>query len=280
MSDPAPDSEQKIKEMREQAIRDARQNMIDLRYNWDAAVVQRAKLVLKHKKAIDRLREAHQEILEAHIRLIEANSDIDGLKARNSSIMEQLEAEKTNVREAAAESSRCRDAGISIAAEVSEVLAKFPDSRELLNDLSQGKTPDEIRDEIQGEEAKLELIHTTNPGVMADFQQRADRIANLSKKLESANSKLDGLSAQIDELMGRWVPKLEELVSKISDAFAYNFEQISCAGEVRIHKDEDFDNWALDIMVRFRYVHVDIFTLACFSIGLFSDDTLLLTRLK
>jgi hypothetical protein len=47
---------------------------------------------------------------------------------------------------------------------------------------------------------------------------------------------------------------VDQLISQINDAFSYNFEQISCAGEVGVHKDEDFEKWAIEIKVKFRYV--------------------------
>ena len=106
--------------------------------------------------------------------------------------------------------------------------------------------------DVSAEEAKLELIHAANPNVIRDYERRAGEIARLTRKKEGSSAKLQALAKGVDEIMAKFEPCLDELVSRINDAFAYNFEQINCAGEVRVHKDEDFDQWALDIMVRFR----------------------------
>ena len=53
--------------------------------------------------------------------------------------------------------------------------------------------------------------------------------------------------------MQQWEPQLDELIAKISEAFADNFSKIQCAGEVVVYKDEeDFDQWAIQIKVKFR----------------------------
>ncbi|CAM1502106.1 Fc.00g040900.m01.CDS01 [Cosmosporella sp. VM-42] len=248
------ESEERAKTTAEQAMRDARQRMRDLGYEWDLAVVRRAELVLRHKNAIERIRGAHNALIEAEICFIEAISDIQGLKDRNSHIMERVEAEKKNVQEASDEAARCREVGNHVARLVQDLMANLTsdEEKEELTQLCNGKNPEEMEMEISAEEAKLELIHAANPNVVREYERRAQEIARLARKMEGAIEKLEGLSHEIEELMGKWEPKLDELVSQINDAFAYNFEQISCAGEIRVHKDEDFDAWALDVMVRFR----------------------------
>ncbi|KAG5918449.1 hypothetical protein E4U42_006848 [Claviceps africana] len=246
------ESEERQKAMHEQAMRDARKNMLDLQYEWDEAVLRRARLVNRHKRLTDKIREAHLALVEAKIWLLEADSDVEGLKQRSASIMQELEAQRKTVRQATEEANRARKIGQRLSEEVRELLASNEEKRDLWSQLSEGKTAEEVEMEISAEEAKLELIHAANPNVIREFERRAEEIVRLKRKMEGANEKLESLNAQLAEIMGKWEPKLEELVSQINDAFAYNFEQISCAGEVRVHKDEDFSQWALDIMVKFR----------------------------
>ncbi|KYK59898.1 structural maintenance of chromosomes 5 smc5 [Drechmeria coniospora] len=246
------ESEERAKASHEKSLRDAKNKTLDIQYEWDEAVLTRAKLVIQHKKLIDGIREAHQALLEAKIWRIEALSDIQGLKDRNASIMQRLDEEKQNVKAAVDEVNRAREDGRRLGDEVRDVLAQDESKKELLTQLSDGKPPQELELEISAEEAKLELIHAANPNVIREFERRAQEISKLRSKMEGFSEKLEGLEDRLGKLMGKWEPKLDELVSKINDAFAYNFEQISCAGEVRVHKDDDFDLWALDIMVRFR----------------------------
>ncbi|KAL6889261.1 P-loop containing nucleoside triphosphate hydrolase protein [Trichoderma longibrachiatum] len=246
------ESEERHKEANEDAMREVREKIVDHGFEWDKAVVERAKLVLRHQEALGRIAKAHDDLIEAKLRLIEANSDIEGLKARNSNIMEELENERSIVQQAAEDSSRARELATQLGNQVTEILRDNSDKSEIYSSLVRDKTAAEIGMEISAEEANLELIHAANPNVIREFEKREQEIAKLQKKMETANNKLAYLSEQLSDLMGKWEPRLDALVSKINDAFAYNFEQISCAGEVRVNKHEDFDQWALDIMVRFR----------------------------
>lgn len=235
-------------------MREARERIIDLGFGWDKAVVERAKLVLRHQEALGDVAKAHDELIEAKIRLIEAKSDIEGLKVRNSSIMQRLEEERLVVQQATEEATQARDLGRGLLDKVRDLINENPDKKDLYSSLAENRSPADIEMDISAEQANLELIHAANPNVIREFERREQEIAKLQKKMGTISGKLADLTGQLDELMGKWEPQLDALVSKINDAFAYNFEQISCAGEVRVHKNEDFDQWALDIMVRFRYV--------------------------
>ncbi|KAI5464112.1 P-loop containing nucleoside triphosphate hydrolase protein [Mariannaea sp. PMI_226] len=246
------ESEERAKAVHEQAMRDARKNIAELQYEWDAAVIRRAEVTLRYKRAIEQIREAHHACLEAEIRKIEAQSDVQGLKSRNAHIMERLQAEKENLTQATEELDQVRVSGRQLSNEVEESLEAHPDKRDLFTQLAEGKGSAELQMEIDAELAKLELIHAANPNVLREFERRAQEITRLQRQMEGSTEKLEKLTREIDGIMSKWEPQLDRLVSKINDAFAYNFEQISCAGEVRVHKPDDFDAWALDIMVRFR----------------------------
>ena len=43
-----------------------------------------------------------------------------------------------------------------------------------------------------------------------------------------------------------------KLVDSIGKKFSGAFDRIGCAGEIRIREEEDYEKWAIDIMVKFR----------------------------
>lgn len=256
-------------------MREVRQTMQDMQYEWDDAMLAKAEVVLQHAQAVQNLQDAQGALDEARIWLIEANSDIEGLKERNADILEQLEAQKRNIEEAASLTEQYRAAAREQADVLGTVLADIDEERRAEIQLlaqeevheegdgadEDGVTPErplrstQIRHDISAEEAKLELIHTANPNVIQDFERRAGEITKLKKKMGSVSEKLAGITGKTQEIMAKFEPRLDDLVSRVNDAFAYNFEQISCAGEVRVQKTEDFEQWALIIMVKFRFVH-------------------------
>jgi chromosome segregation ATPase len=112
---------------------------------------------------------------------------------------------------------------------------------------------DALEQEIQTVEARLGLMSEGNPGAIRAYEKREEDIARAREKLEQYTSTLEEAKEQITEIRQQWEPELDKLIRKISDAFAHNFSQIGCAGEVEVFKDEeDFDNWSIQISVRFR----------------------------
>jgi chromosome segregation ATPase len=92
-----------------------------------------------------------------------------------------------------------------------------------------------------------------NPGAIKAYEKREEEIVRTREKLEQCTAKLEDTKQKIVEIREQWEPELDTLIRKISDAFAHNFKQIGCAGEVEVYKDEeDFDNWSIQISVRFR----------------------------
>lgn len=232
---------------------DARIRLIEIELEHDQIALEKAHLALKHQYNTAKAREAHQALLEARIRLLEAESDITGLEARNTEVNNRLQQEQENLdllrakmEQAKAEAGRARLG-------VGEMVAQDDESiLEHLNQIIEGKTVEDIDMEINTEKANLELIHGVDPAIIRQFQKRQDEIATLTTRKGELTHKLDTLRDEIAQKMEQWEPQVDMVVSKINEAFGYNFEQISCAGEVGIHKDEDFEQWAIEIKVKFR----------------------------
>jgi chromosome segregation ATPase len=201
-----------------------------------------------------RLRACHQDVLEAKIRLIETTSDIASLNERNSDITDQVAREEQLVRHVELEARRVKD----IAARTRDVCIEIQADPEMEPYIDQFKVEEPgitvalVEREIAAEESRLDFIHATNPNAIRDFEARQKEVERLQEKMEQNESRLRRLEAQITKIRDVWEPALDRLIEKISEAFSFNFEQIGCAGEVSIHKDEDFELWAIQIKVRFR----------------------------
>jgi hypothetical protein len=86
-----------------------------------------------------------------------------------------------------------------------------------------------------------------------EYEKRAKVIEEKSARYYDLAANLAEMESKITEIRERWEPELDELVGKISAAFAENFAKIQCVGEVAVHKDDDFEQWAIQIRVKFRY---------------------------
>ncbi|CAK7218603.1 Structural maintenance of chromosomes protein 5 [Sporothrix curviconia] len=218
----------------------------------DDLVLQKARAVLRHAEHVARLREAYLAYTDVQVRELEAASDVAGLQAQNADLV-ALQTEKQTALaniQAGLETEKAKgeaalEAAESIAPEGTERSAE-------LHALAQTKTVESLANEVAAETAKLELTRAVDEGVLDEYRRRGAEIEQLRSSLATNTSGFEDMGAKIADLRGRWEPRLDELIGRINDAFSYNFEQINCAGEISVHKDADFDKWAIDIRVKFR----------------------------
>lgn len=210
-----------------------------------------AKRVVQHSERLCVLRDANQAVLEAQTRQIEAASDLDALRQRSDDIVQMLHAERKQVDELEQEVKRVKKEAQDAQGVAMENLGD-DDRRVMIVDLAGDKTIENITDDIEAEEAKLELIHDADPGLLRDFEERARQIDKARADMAERQASLEQLEVSIKEVKETWEPALDDIIRRINDAFSHNFEQINCAGEVGVHKDEDFDKWSIEIKVKFR----------------------------
>ncbi|KAM3514950.1 hypothetical protein MY11210_001428 [Beauveria gryllotalpidicola] len=244
--------EERRREENTQMMEVIRNRIYAAQFDLDKLVMAKCNAAMRHAASLEDMREAHREYIEAKIHSIEAMSDVNGLKKHNSEIVKRLEAEKAKLEEVTQVAEQARAIGRHMSKMTQDLLVENAERRSYLQNLAEDKTERDVEIEIEAEKAQLELIHTSNPDILQEFERRAQDIERLRRKVEGVNAKVAEITAAQDSLMAKFEPKLDELIAQINSAFAYNFEQISCSGEVRVHKDEDFEQWALNIMVRFR----------------------------
>ncbi|KAK4209891.1 SMC5-like protein [Rhypophila decipiens] len=216
----------------------------------DKAVLEKAEAVLTHVEKITEIRNAYQSLLEAEAILIEAASDVAALKSKNAEITQRLEQAKKLVDDLERQQEEARRIATEASNEAKELIPA--EDLDEMSELAKGRILEDVEQEIGAEKAKLEVIHASNPLALQEYEKWATKIERERKNHADKESLLEELNQKIDEIRSQWEPRLDELVGKINEAFSYNFEQISCAGEVGVHKDEDFDKWAIEIKVKFR----------------------------
>lgn len=188
---------------------------------------------------------------------IEATSDIETLISRSGSVKDLLETKRKEVDEATKAAATARKDAKRLL-DISMRLIKIEGEQEpefgaFLHNLPTEASGAQMEDEVSGEKARLELMHEGNGGVIKEYEQRQKRVEALKAKEEECRHALQELGERIQELRGKWEVELDSLVAKISQSFSFNMQQINCAGEVDIFKDEqDFDEWAIQIRVKFR----------------------------
>ncbi|GJE87507.1 structural maintenance of chromosomes protein [Phanerochaete sordida] len=114
------------------------------------------------------------------------------------------------------------------------------------------RTVEVLHHELGTLRAQLDMNMQTNAGVVEQFRKRQAEIATLTETIAEREEKLEKAETRIQRTRALWEPALRDLVDSIGERFSAAFDRIGCAGEVRIAEHEDFDRWAIDILVKFR----------------------------
>lgn len=223
----------------------------------DALTLRKGQLILDYANAVDALRIQHVHVFQAEILLIEAASDLEQLEARHAEEQRLLAEREQEVQRLAQETQHLREEGNRLADICRKIGDSLTDEQTALHhEMADANwTPDQLDTEIQSVQARLDMTHGGgNQNTLREYEERASRVETKKSKLADIEESLQQFYADIEELRGRWEPRLDGLIAQISEAFAENFARIQCAGEVAIHKDEDFEQWAIQIKVKFRWV--------------------------
>ncbi|KAG7097539.1 hypothetical protein E1B28_004878 [Marasmius oreades] len=191
----------------------------------------------KHRKTLDEFHEADAEYTrikaESKVALEIARDAHEQAKEEHKQLYKETEAKRAAYKAALKEAQRNgteppSDEGIDL------------------------RTVDDLEAALEEQHAQLELITKTNSGVVEQYEKRKRDIEQSEGILEKKNRDAQAVEKTINSTKSKWLPALQELVDNIGEKFSAAFERIGCAGEIRIREDDDYDRWAIDILVKFR----------------------------
>jgi chromosome segregation ATPase len=233
--------------------KDTVNRILRIQTSSEEAVLKVASLAVEYAKAVSRLRQVHETLVEAEIRFVEANSEIDSLKAENRDILEKVNAQTERVNALRERKKSLRKQYNDITKLAQRHINELNDEEnEIMTEYQAFTTIEDLNNEAEALRNRLGLLADGNPDAVKAYEVREREIEQILEKIRKAEERLVEVAEQIGEIRAQWEPQLDALVAKISDGFSYNFAKIGCAGEVRVYKDEDFDNWSIQISVRFR----------------------------
>ena len=221
----------------------------------DAVTLEKARLARDYAISVEKMQQIHDELMEAELMHIEAVSDLQVLTSRNSDVKEMLETNRRELDELGKQTEETARQARALLEECKAVLADPEHGqkrKDFMNSFPDDQSPEELENEISAENARLELLHVGNSNAIIEYENRQKTIDRLTEKVGKMEERLEAMDAGITEIRDKWEPELDTLIGAINDAFAHSFEKIGCAGQVGVHKDDDFDQWAIQIQVKFR----------------------------
>lgn len=198
---------------------------------------------------------------------VEGISDLEILKGRTSDHNERLQAKGEEVKQKSQEVAEMAQETKRVGKEARKVAAHLkekPELEEMGKQIYDSHTVTELEAEIDSEKARLELTHGGPSNVVKEFEEREQQIERLRGKLTEFQNKLADFNHAINEIRGKWEPRLDAIIKSVSDAFSDSFARIGCAGQVSLDKageelgpdgqpsGNDFDQWSVQVHVKFR----------------------------
>jgi chromosome segregation ATPase len=244
---------QKKLEDAQNQIRKHRDSQLKIVAKGDKIALEKGQLAIDYGNSVNTLRGLYVQLFEAEIVKIEAVSDLAQLKSQH-----EAESNMIAEREAAVEMhTRIVAEYLQEGRRLMELCQRITannmtDHEAQIMEEVKEMTPDELQTNVDTTQARLEMTTGGNAGIIAEYEDRGRKIERDRGKLENIESTLENLQSSITEIKDQWEPRLDALVAQISEAFGENFAQIQCAGEVGVHKDDDFEQWAIQIRVKFR----------------------------
>jgi chromosome segregation ATPase len=234
-------------------IRKHRDNQLETVARGDKIALEKGQLAIDYGNSVEALRGLYVQLFKAEIIQIEAQSDLAQLQACHEQERHQLTEANAAVEmhtritnEFLAEGKRLMEVCKQLSKEnmTAREMAILEDVKEM--------APEDLDTNIESTQARLEMTTGGNAGIIAEYEERGRKIERERGRLEEVSNALARLETSITEIKDQWEPELDALVAQISEAFGENFAKIQCAGEVCIHKDDDFEQWAIQIRVKFR----------------------------
>jgi predicted nucleic acid-binding Zn-ribbon protein len=246
-------AEEKLEAALEQR-RGSRDRQFAIFMDQDKYCLEKCQHAIDYARLLDTVRDRHLQLLEIEIMQIEAQSDSDQLKAQHAREIELIDSKKRELEEATTAAKDALDRGKVKADVCRSIAAELTiEEREVQEEVARWD-PEKLELELQSLQAQLEMLQGGSGNVIKEYEQRAVKIEQRRAKVNELESSLEALQANIIEIRQQWEPELDKLIQQISEAFGENFARMHCVGEVAVHKDEDFDKWAIHIKVKFRLV--------------------------
>lgn len=109
-----------------------------------------------------------------------------------------------------------------------------------------------MRDQILLLQDQKSVMATADESSIQNLRQKLDEISRAEEDLPRMKAEKEKLDTRIENIRSNWEPELTELVKKISIAFNKRFTKVASDGQIDLAKNERFQDWKLQIMVKFR----------------------------
>ena len=233
---------------------------------------EKQKIIKSLKKHVEANISTLEKAMTEYDDLMEATHQSCGVKMNDAGVEAKKRRLEEALQEKQAESHALEDRLVKVKeafANAKKMLAQYKDEAEAFGSLSE-----EIRTMLEGLPASLDEIEALltdaqdkingiddNPEVLRRYEERKKEVKETRAELENLNEAKDVKRQQLESLAAPWKKALEKTLEKVNTLFMRYMADLGCAGEVRLRKGAqeehpdslgDFENWGVEIRVKFR----------------------------
>ncbi|GAA6011423.1 hypothetical protein JCM11491_002778 [Sporobolomyces phaffii] len=216
---------------------------------------KRVKLALEFKDHVLENAQLQHAAIKLHLQALQADSDHRAMELVVRERDEEFETKSRQLEQLKKELKQMITEGKQLMVDAETAIENSTDEvKERVHERRRQGLPrlDELDVERDGIKAKLQCMISISPAVLEAYEKRKSEITELTANLEEATEDLNESKKLIEETRAKWLPKLETLVADVSKNFTRAFDTFGLLGEVRLAQDEDYEKWAIEIMVSFR----------------------------
>lgn len=162
------------------------------------------------------------------LNLMQAEADLKAMDNSSSAQDQALNAKQVDVNEAEARTAQLYARGKEVKKQTADAMEDAsPETADKARIIREEGEPelDELRVQQEDLEAKLNCTVDVSHVVLEHYDKRAKEIEDLEAEVESGQASYDQGVAKRNEVLGRWLPRLENLIEAISERFTAALER-------------------------------------------------------
>ncbi|CDO95694.1 unnamed protein product [Kluyveromyces dobzhanskii CBS 2104] len=236
---------------------------VDLRESINVAKNKLQEAHEKERKALLRLypitkqlQEHDIELATKNIKLLDISTKIDSISQICKSMEQECNLKKEEFSDVSQEYENTKDTE-ELKRSTNEIKSYTEEEKDILNDIAMNYNeenrfnPDYIQSVIDRLSSELSMIDN-NTSVIDILKQTKASILSLEKIIPLQRAKIVSIKQNILEIKNELEPRLDQIVTQISEKFSDLFRYVGSAGQVELVKPDSFVDWCIRIKVKFR----------------------------
>ncbi|CDZ98809.1 Structural maintenance of chromosome protein SMC5/Spr18, SMC superfamily [Phaffia rhodozyma] len=236
------------------------QNRVQLSRELQKAVREKTKFDLEYQSMAIKSSKMYQKLCELNLELLQYEANISHVALMAEGDKEALLTAKSLFDRVQDQFQAQKEATKQSLNEVEDILDQMDDeSRDQFNtekdvssDLHSMQYYDALETDLVNIQAELGTLGGTDPTVVDKYERAQREIKKLSEELNSLERKEVRISREVNSTRSKWYPELQKLIRNFNAKFSVAMDALDDRGEIRIKEHDDYDQWAIEILVSFR----------------------------